>query len=423
MASRRMIWPVSGALVLAVLAGFSVVQRAGAAEPETYGAVRDFLVAHTKVVELTGENGERVAICPEYQGRVMTSTAGDVEGTSFGWVNREFIERGVADKHFNNYGGEDRIWLGPEGGRYSLFFAPGAAQTLANWYTPPALNDGGFKITSAQNDPHYRLTRQIQLRNAAGTQFALEVNREIHLQKIHHFEKLFGAEAGDAVASAKLRLVGFQTINTVTNRGPAMSREKGLFAIWSLGQFPAGERTSVIIPYKGAGDLELGPIVSSDYFGQVPPERLRVNSQAIWFSADGKYRSKIGVPQPRAKPIAGSIDLEHGILTLVHFSMPDDPTKYGYVNNLWGKQDEPYRGDVFNSYNDGPPEPGAAALGGFYELESLSPAAALPTGRSIVHRQTTFHVEGDVAQLARVAKAALGVDIKLDEVASEKSKR
>ena len=102
---------------------------AQAAELETYGAVRDFLVAHTKVVELTGENGERVAICPEYQGRVMTSTSGDLKGMSHGWVNREFIERGATDRHFNNYGGEDRFWLAPEGGPYSLFFAPGAAQT------------------------------------------------------------------------------------------------------------------------------------------------------------------------------------------------------------------------------------------------------------------------------------------------------
>src|SRR5476649_1800028 len=89
-----------------------------AAEPANYGAVRDFLVAHTNVVELTGENGERVAICPEYQGRVMTSTTEDVDGRSLGWVNRSFIEKGEKDPHFNNYGGEDRLWLAPEGGAY-----------------------------------------------------------------------------------------------------------------------------------------------------------------------------------------------------------------------------------------------------------------------------------------------------------------
>jgi hypothetical protein len=263
----------------------------------------------------------------------------------------------------------------------------------------------------------------MRLQNAGGTQFQLEVTREIHLQKLHHFGKLFGGEAEAAVSAGKLKLVGFQSINTLTNRGPAMSRERGLIAIWSLGQFPAGPRTSIIVPYKGAGDVALGPIVNSDYFGDVPQDRLRVNAQAIWFRGDGQFRSKIGISPARVKPVAGSIDLENGVLSLVHFSLPPEPTTVGYVNNLWGKQQEPYRGDAFNSYNDGPPETGGPALGGFYELESLSPAAQLPTGRSISHTHTTFHLVGEVPALARVAKAALGVDIKVDEVASEKSKR
>ena len=93
------------------------------------------------------------------------------------------------------------------------------------------------------------------------------------------------------------------------------------------------------------------------------------------------------------------------------------------MNNNWGRQKEPYRGDVFNSYNDGPSEPGKPAMGSFYELESLSPAGQLPTGKSISHTHTTFHIEGDPAALARVAKAALGVDVKVDELASERSRR
>ena len=409
----------------AVLAVFTLASgtRLTAAEAPGYGAVRDFLVAHTSVVELTGEEGQRVAICPEYQGRVMTSTTSDLQGRSFGWVNKAFIEKGEPDRHFNNYGGEDRLWLGPEGGPYSLWFAPGAEQSLPNWITPQALNDGAFKISSGKDDPHYRLTRQIKLQNAARAGFDLEIAREIHLQKPHHFGKLFGSEAQSALASGKLKMVGFQTINTLTNRGPAMTREKGLVSIWSLGQFPAGPRTHIIVPYKGGDDTSLGPIVNSDYFGRIPSDRLRFSSEAVWFVGDGKFRSKIGIPQQRVKPIAGSIDLQQGVLTLVHFSMPADPTAFSYVNNVWGRQPEPYRGDVFNSYNDGPPQPGQPALGGFYELESLSPAAQLPTGKSITHTQTTFHVEGDTAALARVAKAALGVDVRVDEIASEKSKR
>src|SRR6185295_14981950 len=90
-----------GTLVLTAIAACLVTGSARAAKPETYGEAFNFLVAHTKVIQLTGENGERVAICPEYQGRVMTSTTNDLEGLSHGWVNREFISRSAVDKHFN----------------------------------------------------------------------------------------------------------------------------------------------------------------------------------------------------------------------------------------------------------------------------------------------------------------------------------
>src|SRR6185503_8972051 len=98
------------------------------------------------------------------------------------------------------------------------------------------------------------------------------------------------------------------------------------------------------------------------------------SSQAVWFAGDGRYRSKIGIPQARAKQVMAALDLAQGVLTIVHFTMPEDPQGFSYVNNSWGRQGEPYRGDVSNSYNDGPPEPGKPALGGFFELESLSPA-------------------------------------------------
>jgi len=35
-------------------------------------------------------------------------------GFSFGWINRELIASGKAMPHINPYGGEERLWLGPE---------------------------------------------------------------------------------------------------------------------------------------------------------------------------------------------------------------------------------------------------------------------------------------------------------------------
>jgi hypothetical protein len=241
-----------------------VVAADGPERPMTYGQARDFLAKHTKVVELTNENGGRVAVCPEYQGRVMTSTCGGLDGKSFGWINRSFIEKGSKDAHFNNYGGEDRFWLGPEGGPFSLWFAPGAKQTLDNWLTPQGLNEGAFQVASNENDPAYRLSRRMQLQNASKTRFDLDVARDVRVLAAHHFGKLFGDAAQKALAEGHSKMIGFQTANTITNRGPAMTKAKGLVAIWSLGQFPPGPQTQIIVPYKNVNQRESVPIVKSD---------------------------------------------------------------------------------------------------------------------------------------------------------------
>ena len=54
----------------------------------------------------------------------MTSSLDGDEGMSFGFVCNDFIDKGKNDIRFNNYGGEDRIWLSPEGGQFSLWFKP-----------------------------------------------------------------------------------------------------------------------------------------------------------------------------------------------------------------------------------------------------------------------------------------------------------
>jgi hypothetical protein len=78
---------------------------------------------------------------------------------------------------------------------------------------------------------------------------------------------------------------------------------------------------------------------------------------------------------------------------------------------MWQIQDAPFAGDVVNSYNDGPPAPGAKPLGPFYELETSSPAAALAPGASLVHRHRTLHLVGDEAALDRVARKVLGTGL------------
>src|SRR4051812_8627811 len=82
------------------------------------------LKQHTTVIVLADRSGAQVIVAPEYQGRVMTSTTGNPNAPGFGWIGRDAIAAGKRQPHMNVFGGEDRFWLGPEGGQYGLYFKP-----------------------------------------------------------------------------------------------------------------------------------------------------------------------------------------------------------------------------------------------------------------------------------------------------------
>jgi hypothetical protein len=105
----------------------------------------------------------------------------------------------------------------------------------------------------------------------------------------------------------------------------------------------------------------------------------------------------------------GGYDASSRTLTIVQFSQP--AAAADYVNSLWKLQENPYDGDAINSYNDGPPSPGAKPLGPFYELESSSPAAALKPGERMRHVHRTIHLQGPESALDVVAQATLGVSL------------
>ena len=348
---------VLGLSVLLILAAVGVAAAAEKGDAMSYADAKAYFAGFIPTVELTSPSGGRVLICPTFQGRVMTSACAP-DGLSFGFINREFIEADEPNKHINNWGGEDRLWLSPEGGQFSLWFKPGVKQTLADWYTPPALNEGAWKVVSSPGATCL-MTARMKFENASATPFCLDVLREVRLLDREALTNLFGAVAADMIAHPSVKSVGYETANSIQNCGEPMTKAKGLVSLWILGMMNAGPETIVMVPYKPGEESALGPVVKSDYFGAVPPERLKITPHAILFRADNHWRSKIGVSQRRARNTLGSIDFENNVLTLVHFNMPEDPTKRLYMNNMWGgPHAHPYIGDVVNSYNDGPPAPG-----------------------------------------------------------------
>jgi len=386
------------------MSGF-VSTSAGAQAPGTFGDDVKFLSTHVATIVLSDAGGKaQVAVVPAYQGRVMTSTTGGAEGPSFGWINRDLIASGKTLPHMNPYGGEDRFWLGPEGGQFALFFKKGDPFDFDHWQTPAMMDTEPFELVSKTSDTAV-FRKDATLVNYSGTEFSVRIERQVKLIDSKRAKELLNLkDIGGA------NLVAYETVNTLTNTGKAAwTKDTGLPSIWILGMFKPSPQTTIIIPIQEGPDSTLGPKVNDAYFGKVPADRLRVEEDRLFFSGDGQYRSKIGISRRRAKPIAGSYDAGGKVLTLVQFNQPKGAADY--VNSMWEIQKEPYGGDAVNSYNDGPPSPGAKPLGPFYELETSSPAAALKPGESITHIHRTFHFQGDEAGLSQISAKTLAVSV------------
>ncbi len=334
----------------------------------------------------------------------MTSSAQGNAGQSFGWINRELIASGKLLPHVNVFGGEDRFWIGPEGGQFSIFFAPGSKFELADWQTPAVLDTLPFKVRS-KSRTQATFSAEFGLTNYSGTPFTVRVKRTVRLLGTAAAWERLGVPPDPGV-----NLVGYETENRIVNAGKdPWRKETGLLSIWILGMFNPSSSATIVVPIKAGPESELGPKVTADYFGTIPPERLVVNENVVFLSGDGRFRSKIGISPKRSRAVLGSYDAEHRVLTVVQFSQP--PGVSEYVNSLWKLQDHPYAGDAANSYNDGPPAPGAKPLGPFFELESSSPAAALAPGKGLTHVHRTVHLCGPEPALEAVAQATLGISL------------
>lgn len=364
----------------------------------------EFLKEHVKTIVLTDSSGRaKVAVVPQYQGRVMTSTDG-ASGMSYGWLNRELISSGELREHINAFGGEDRFWIGPEGGQFSIYFPPGSPFDLEHWQTPPPIDSIAYPTVAATKGSA-TFVKRFELQNYIGFKFDVEVTRVVRVVETQEAERLLGVDIPSGV-----HMVCVETKNTIKNHGKSWDEDTGLLSIWILGMLNASPTTTVAVPYVTGSASRLGPIVNDTYFGKVPADRLKVEGGVIYFKGDGNYRSKIGVSPRRAKETLGSYDATGRVLTLAQFTLPGNTTRY--VNSMWELQSEPYGGDAVNSYNDGPPAPGAAQMGKFYELESSSPALLLAKGASGTHYHRTYHFHGPEAALDKIAKATLGVGVK-----------
>lgn len=359
----------------------------------------EFLKGKDSVIVLTAADGNgQVIVSPKYQAKVFTSTADGLNGKSFGWINYDAFE-GEPDPHMNGYGGEDRLWLGPEGGKYSLFFAPNASMEFENWHTPAAIDTERWDLLDA-NDKKVSMKKDMVLLNYAGTELQLRVDRDVEIIEPNDIAKLLGVTLNDSVKS-----VGFHTYNVLTNTGEVTWDETtGAPCMWNLDMFSPSPKTVIVIPYREEAE---GKVATTDYFGEIPEDRVRYENGILFLKADGKFRGKLGIPPQRAKEFAGSYAADNGVLTITQFSIDNEGV---YLNQEWTAEKDPLVGDAINAYNDGPLEDGSQ-MGPFYEIESVSPAAFLKPGERLTHQHSVFHFTGDKNTLNSISTKILGVSL------------
>jgi hypothetical protein len=362
-----------------------------------------FLKQHDDSIVVLSSDSDRaqIIVSPKYQAKVFTSTADGNAGQSFGWVNYKAFS-GTPDMHMNAYGGENRFWLGPEGGKFSLFFKPDSPMVFANWKTPAPFDTEPWKVVT-ENDQSVTMQKNMQLINYKGTELNLTVERSVTILSNAVIRQKLGLSLDTSV-----KAVAYETDNVIKNDGKnAWTEDTGMPCIWMLDMFTPSPTTVIVLPYKNLSGLPFNKVVTSDYFGQIPADRLKHNDDRLFLKADGKSRGKLGIVPTYAKPFAGSYDPQHKVLTIIMFDL-DSSAKY--LNQEWNTTKPSFAGDAVNAYNDGPLADGTQ-MGPFYEMESVSPAAFLKPGESLSHKHVVFHFTGDENGLDAIAQKLFGASL------------
>jgi len=367
----------------------------------TFAYDLNFLKQHDSVLVLENNEGTgQIIVSPKYQAKVFTSTAEGDSGKSMGWINYKTFDLKQPDAHMNAFGGEDRLWLGPEGSKFALFFKPGTKMTFDNWHTPAAVDKESWKLDSATSKKVV-LSKTTQMQNYAGTVLNIRLNRSIEMLETKDIEQLLGV-----VLDSTVKSVGYKTQNTITNTGKEEWTEKtGAPCLWNLDMFTPSPSVTIVVPYRQDAS---GEIATTDYFGQIPPDRVKFINGTLFYKADGKQRGKLGVPPGRIKEYTGSYDAANDVLTIITYNFDPNAT---YLNQEWRTDKDPFKGDAVNAYNDGPLATGGQ-MGPFYEIESVSPAAFLKPGGQLTHMHSVFHFTGNKDALNVIALKTLGVGLR-----------
>ncbi len=372
-----------------------------------FGQDLSFFSKNNAEVFLLGEGDSLIAVSPKYQGRVLTSTFGGAQGASLGWINHELIANNALGLQTMQIGGEDRFWLGPQGGDFSIFFPADSVYSDDNWRAPTALSSEPWDLV-AKSKTQARFEKSADFENAKGKRFKVKAERELTVLDKKQVSEILGIEIPESV-----KVVAFQSFNKLTNVGDSAWDEKsGMLNISVQSCFNANKKTRVFVPYKAGAPEKLGDIVRDNYFEAATSGNgsLLVDPSYVMFKTDGRTMSGIGISGRRSEGIAVSFDASNGVLTVILYIKPSGTR--GYLQNSWRRSGAArFDGDAISVYNNGPLARTSATADRFYEISTHSPALELGVGKSQFHLQRTFHFGGSEYDLGLISYKLTGIAI------------
>ena len=327
----------------------------------SYHDVLNYLTQKTSVIELYDQLGGRVAVCPEWNGRILTSTCEGLEGDSFGFANVRVMDT----DQFEDFGGEDQ------------------------WTISPLIHS--FTVESIKENKAV-LQRTLSMTDANGTPVEFHLSRTISLLNRQKIGTLFGDSITESLEQENASVVCFRTENTV------WTKEKAWVASRQRGMFNASPHQCIIVLTPPEDDSESEPFpVDIDYMGGSPHNRIRHLPQALLIRADGHGRCRVTIPFSQSPPIFGAVELRFGTLTLWTFDLPDT-------------SDE----DVVRIYNSGRSHGSALDWATYYEMNCFAAAQQLQPEQPLTYCQGTLHLNADNQTFGNIVQKIF--DVSLEDI-------
>jgi hypothetical protein len=347
---------------------------------------------HGTVIELQAGN-RRVAVVPGQLGAVADWTNDGDHGLSLAYVSQQ-----------SDILGGEHLWLGPEGGSCSVFFAPGQEQNRSNWRPP--FTPAAMKFTTSRGKL-ITMSSEMTVTSCRGVPFECGITRAVEILDPPQAGRDFGLKSLRADVGA----VAWQITNTLENRDQrAWSLETGgLICLWDLVQLPQSGRCVSIAPFRDGPENELGPLPTRDYFDPLSDEEAVIVSEknCMVLRNRGGRRGKRGVSGRRSRGVMGSYDALAGVLTLIRVTEETAGGEPSWLNNHWGSG-EAFGGDALQFYTD--PNPTGAT--GLFELEGFGQAALLAHGEKISLNLELLQVLGSQQELSDCAGQVFGLALK-----------